>query len=92
MEDFLSPFGRIQLTDERKRHIFRFHPEVRAYRKYFEKTIRRPDMMCRSKYDAAALILYRLINGKYLAVVVKTNQRNFILTAYLTKRIYHKPL
>lgn len=85
---FQSSFGEVELTEERKGHIFRFHPEVRKYQKYFAKTLAVPDSIGRSRFDTAVLIFYRLLQSKkYLAIVIKTNRRNFILTAYLTDKI-----
>lgn len=91
-EQFNSIFGKVELTQERKKHIFEFHPEVRSYRKYFPETLTKPDVIRRSKSDQAVLILYKLLQKKYLAIVIKTNKRNFVLTAYLTDKIQHQSL
>jgi len=92
MERFPTPFGTTELTDERERHIFKFHPDVRLYRKRFAKTLAKPDIIRRSKHDSSVLILYQGISKeKYLAIVTKTNHRNFIITAYLTYKIQHQP-
>lgn len=86
MESFDSPLGSVELTDERLKHILEFHPEIKAYRKYFAKTLGQPDLIRPSKSDNKTFILYKLI-GKYnLAIVIKTNSRNFILTVYLTSK------
>ncbi len=74
------------------RHILAFHPEVKAHRKHFAKTIAESDIVRRSRFDPTVFILYRSISKKYLAIVIKTNQRNFILTAYLTGKIQHNAL
>ena len=90
MERFGSVLGMVDLTEERERHIFVFHPEVKALRKHLAVTLAKPDAMRRSRFDPKVLILYHaLTQKKYLAVAVKTNQRNFILTAYLTDKIQH---
>jgi hypothetical protein len=90
MERFRSQFGPVALTAERKSHIFKFHPEVRRYQEYFVKTIGDPEITHRSKYDLLVLILYRKISRQnYLAIVIKTNKYNFILTAYITNKIRH---
>ncbi|MBI4086819.1 hypothetical protein HY416_02450 [Candidatus Kaiserbacteria bacterium] len=87
-ERFVSPFGTIELTAEREKHIVLFHPEVRGQRKHVNATLAEPEVIRRSRFDPKVFILYRMISqGKYLAVVVKTNHRNFILTAYLTRNI-----
>lgn len=88
MERFASPFGTVDLTTEREKHIVLFHPEVRSQRKHVPATLAEPEIIRRSHFDPKVRILYRMVSqGKYLAVVVKTNQRNFILTAYLTHNI-----
>lgn len=93
MEQFDSVLGTIELTDERKRHIFQFHPEVKALRTQFSNTLSQPDFMRRSRFDPKVFIFYRALpQKKYLAIAVKTDQRNFILTAYLTNKIQHLAL
>lgn len=93
MPEFDSALGRVELTAERIRHIIRFHPEVRLYLRHLPATLARPDFVRRSKFDALVRICYYRLKGqKYLAVVVKTNERNFILTAYITYEIQHQPL
>ena len=87
MERFAMLFGEVELTDEREKHILEHHPEVRAYRKYFTEAIAQPNLIRRSKYDLKVLIFYYLVRKQYLAVVIKTNQRNFILTAYITNKL-----
>ena len=90
---FDSVFGPVKLTDEREKHIFLFHPEIRSQRKYFPLTLAEPEIIRRSRFDPKAFILYRALpQKKYVAIVVKTNQRNFILTAYLTNKIQHQAL
>jgi len=84
-----SPFGPVALTKERWQHIITFHPEVRSARKYLSQAVKDPKITRRSKTDSQILICYRKITtGKYLAVVIKTNARNFILTAYITNKPY----
>lgn len=91
MERFSSQFGEVELTDEREFHIWQFHPDVRSYRKYFAEVITKPELIRRSKYDQQVFILSKLIDkNKHLAIVIKTNKRNFILTAYLTSKIEYK--
>ncbi|MDP3727079.1 MAG: hypothetical protein Q8R35_00380 [bacterium] len=85
--------GEVELTDERWRHILVYHPDVRGFQKQIAATLATPDTIHRSRYDPKVLIFYfRAVRSKYLAVVIKTNRRNFILTAYFTERIQHRPL
>ena len=93
MERFDSALGTVELTDEREQHIFAFHPEVKATRKYFAITLSEANVMRRSRFDPKVFIVYRALSqNKYLAIAVKTNRRNFILTAYLTNKIQHLAL
>ena len=89
MDVFKSLFGKVELTAERWHHIVTFHPEIRSYRKTLQNVFAHPDTVRRSKLDSAVKICYLFIpkRNKYLAVVVKTNTRNFVLTAYLTSKI-----
>ncbi|MBI5470106.1 hypothetical protein HY968_02175 [Candidatus Kaiserbacteria bacterium] len=89
MQHFRSPYGSILLTDERKRHILEFHPEVRMYLRYFVDTLAKPEYESRSVHDAAVVICYQYIprRKRYLAIVVKTGTRPFILTAYLARKL-----
>jgi len=91
MERFNSPdFGEIEFTQERAKHIFTFHPEVRKYRKYFVRAIAQPTFIRKSKSDKMVYILYyRITPREHIAIVIKTNKRNFILTAYATEKISH---
>lgn len=93
MRIFESQFGKVELTMERMKHIFQFHPEVKAYKKLFSKTLKHPNFTKKSKHDEKVIICYqRLVKNKFLAVVVKTNSRNFILTVYLTSKIQRLPV
>lgn len=87
MEVFQSVFGNVELTAERKAHIFKFHPEVKKFVKDFSKTLRGPDTVKKSKFDDKTYIFYRQSKQKFLAIVVKTNHRCFILTAYVTNKL-----
>ena len=87
MKRLESSHGTIELTDERLDHILMFHPEVRGHLKFFSETLARPQSIVLSRRDHAVKIFYSGLRRKRrLAIVVKTNQRNFILTAYLTSK------
>ncbi len=94
MERFDSVLGTVELTEEREQHISQFHPEVKALRTQFPDTLSQPDFMRRSRFDPKVFVLYQTLphKKKYLAIAVETNQRNFILIAYLTNKIQHIPL
>lgn len=85
---FDSPYGIITLTDERKTHIFTFHPDVARCLSYFADTLAHPDIAVVSVHDSTVVICYRLLarRKKYLAIVVKLTKHPFVLTAYLAKK------
>jgi len=90
--EFQSKIGRvIELTQERQKHIFEFHPDVNPYFSRIEQVLEAPSEIRSSRHNPEVLLFYKYFadikSGKYLAVVVKTNQRNFILTCYLTDKI-----
>lgn len=89
---FKSKIGRIiDLSDERKNHIFEYHPDVRNYFDKIGEVLGNPDEIRKSRHDAKVLLFYKffvnLKKEKYLVVVVKINERNFILTYYFTDKI-----
>ena len=82
----------VELTQERANHIFEFHPDVKPYLSGIAATLTNPDEIRRSKHDIEILLFYKKFfiknrRRKYLAVVVKVNERNFVLTCYLTDKI-----
>lgn len=85
---FNSSYGTITLTEERKSHIFTFHPDVIPYLPHFAETLANPDSSIISVHDATVIIYYRFLTRRkrYLAIVVKLTRRPFILTAYLAKK------
>lgn len=54
-------------------------------------TLAEPDYVKRSSSDKKVLLYYRFVRGifqgKHVLVVVKTDDRNFVVTAYITDRI-----
>lgn len=98
---FRSVIGKIvELTLERKKHIIEYHPDVERHFAKIQEVLDSPDEIRKSKHDSKVLLFYKyfvnLKAGKYLAVVIKINKRNFVLTCYLTdkiktgKKIYEK--
>lgn len=90
--EFKSKIGKlIELTQERKNHIWEFHPDVKLHFLKIQEVLENPDQIRKSKYDQEVLLFYKYFgnikDGKYLTVVVKINKRNFILTSYLTDKI-----
>lgn len=86
MKRYRSSIGTIELTDERLKHILVFHPEIRGQLKRFAPTLSEPAFIKTSRRDQTVLIFYGAAGkDKYLAIVVRRNSRNFILTAYLIR-------
>lgn len=81
----------VALTSERRNHIVSKHPELKNYIKKISQVLASPDDIKKSKIDGKALLFYKYFatikGGKYINVTVKINERNFILTAYITDRI-----
>lgn len=85
---FRSSYGTITLTEERKSHIFAFHPDVIPCLSHFAETLANPDSIIASVHDVTVVIYYRFLarRKRYLAIVVKLTKHPFVLTAYLAKK------
>jgi len=89
---FPSASGKtVELTDERRTHILRYHPDVGPFFERIGEVLVHPDELRRSRQDSGVLLFYKfypdILEGKYMVVVVKENERSFILTVYFTKSI-----
>jgi len=81
----------IEITKERWKHVCEQHPEMKSYFDNMIITLDDPDVIRISKSDGTVRLYYRffesLLKGKYILVVVKSNKRNFLVTAYVTDYI-----
>ena len=81
----------MELTDERRAHILLYHPDMATFLDRLAEVLRVPDVLRQSTEDPTVLVHYKyfadILGGKYVAVVVKVDDRRFVLTAYLTRRI-----
>jgi len=72
-------------------HIIQRHPDVIDHLPKIKEILLAPDEIRIDSYDSSVLLFYKFFDrinvGKYLVVIVKTNERNFILTFYSTYRI-----
>ncbi len=89
---FQDCFGRkIELTQERWQHIIKEHPELKKLKSDISEVLLDPDYVKRSKRDKEVEMFYKfksdLYNGKFLLIVIKVNNRCFVLTAYITDTI-----
>jgi len=89
MRYYASPFGRIVLTDERLRHILKFHPDVTSCVRFFEETLETPEHMILSIHDPDAVICYCYLprRKRFLAIVIKTGDHPFVITACLARKM-----
>lgn len=81
----------VQLTSERKLHIEERHPDVIIHLPKVKRVLISPDEIRIDTQDQQVLLFYKYFStidtGKYLVVIVKINERNFILTYYSTYRL-----
>ncbi len=92
MRTLTDCFGhRVRLTQERLTHILE-HSEMRSMQGQIGRVLQHPELVRRSRTDAAANLFYRFyaqttVGGKWLCVVVKYDRNDaFIVTAYLTDK------
>ena len=92
MEIFIDLFNRkIKLSEERKKHILERLEMIGQEHKITE-TLINPEFIKRSMSNKNVNVYYKNypktpVTNKYLAVVVKINGENFVITAYFTDRI-----
>jgi len=92
VERFPSSIGKsVELTDERRQHIYRYHPDLIPFFNRLGEVLAAPDGIRRTFDDPQVLLFYKfypdILEGKYIVVAVKINDRSFILTAYLARRV-----
>ena len=67
------------------------HPVIAPFLERIREVLLRPEGIRRSTYDPEVLLFSRfypdVLGGKHLVVVVKTNERRLVLTAYLARRL-----
>jgi hypothetical protein len=80
----------IVLTQQVRTTILTKHPEVADFIDRLEAVLREPDEIRRSIRDDRVVLYYRyeseILNGKWIVVVVKCVDRNFISTIYATDK------
>ncbi len=92
METVVDLFGRnIEFSGDRWNHACQQHPEISELRDYVIEAIEQPDFIKISLSDKSVCLYYKfyqnVMKGKYILAVVKTNKRNFLITAYVTDYI-----
>lgn len=89
---FIDLFGdEIVLTEDVRAAILAKHPEIVPFISEMSTVLKTPDEIRRSIYDERAVLYYcyreQVLDGKWLVVVVKRIDRNFVSTFYATSRI-----
>ncbi|MBN8591387.1 MAG: hypothetical protein J0M33_06495 [Anaerolineae bacterium] len=81
----------IILTETVRSTILQKHPEVSDFIDQLDVVLAEPDEVRHSKRDDRSILYYRyeaiILNGKWVVVVVKQIDRNFISTIYATDQI-----
>jgi len=85
-------FGnKIKLTLDRLNHILTTHPEIKGLEDKISITLKDPDIIKQSIYESNVHIYYKHYKmkpkEKHLAVVIRINVNNFVITTYITDRI-----
>ena len=76
------------LTQERREHIVRRHPELSNLEREFFDTVLLPDFIIKKPTEECLLVKWQssILNGKFMVVVVKLDvSRSWIITAYLSR-------
>ncbi|MBS4027162.1 MAG: hypothetical protein KGZ58_00875 [Ignavibacteriales bacterium] len=86
-----NPFGEeVILTEIVWQEILQKHPEVKNLISEIERTVSEPDFIKESIYDSRSTLYYtfhsHVFGGKYIVVVVKSVERNYISTIYITNK------
>jgi hypothetical protein len=86
-----SPLGyQVVLTRDRWREIVRFkHPAVATHQKAVRECLENPEGIRASAKDPNVHVYYLTVGRDYLCIVVapQSQDRYFVVTIYLTKRI-----
>lgn len=81
----------VVLADSVRAVILVKHPEVADFIDRIPDVLRSPDEIRRSVHDERTVLYYRyeeaVLGGKWLVVVVKRIDRNFVSTIYATNKI-----
>ncbi len=89
---YIDVFGEeVVLIDEVRGETFNKHPEAKGFVELVETTLKTPDEVRRSSSDNRVMLYYRyassVLSGKWIVVVVKRIDRNYVSTFYATSKI-----
>ena len=83
--------NKVELTNERWKHIVAQHPEVERYYGLIADALREPDLIKRRRHAQDVWLYYKFYStihgGKYLLVAIKNPPKAFVLTCYITDKI-----
>jgi hypothetical protein len=83
--------GEVVLASSVRATILRKHPETVDFIDQLDRVLADPDEVRRSVRDERSVLYYRfeaaVLKGKWLVVVVKRIDRNFVSTVYATDQI-----
>ena len=87
MKEFKDLIGnKVKLTDERLKHILSRHPEISANVNDFSNTLKKPDVIIKSRIDKNIILYHKKYKDYYLVIVVNKAEK-FIITAYLSYKV-----
>jgi hypothetical protein len=91
-EIFTDVFGEtVVLTVQVRSNILQKHPEVNNFIDQLPQVLGDPDELRESTNDSRVVLYYQyqddVLNGKWVVVVVKQIDRNYISTIYATDKI-----
>ena len=80
---------RIRLTKGRwNKIITEKHPMMKEHIDNIQETVKKPDLIRKSRWDEKIYLFYRRSAEYYICVVVKMeNSTGFIITTYMTNKI-----
>ena len=92
MDSFVDCWGQAIFLDEEVRQIvLSKHPEVSQFIDRVVTTLRDPDVVRQSKLTKRSRLYYRffedILRGKFLVVVVKCVDLDFVSTVYITNKV-----
>jgi hypothetical protein len=84
--------GRVELTEERERHIAARHPDLLpAHKERLIEVLLDPDLVRRSRLPNAKLFSRWYTDKKHIVLVVVSEvsptERHWVITAYCTRRL-----
>lgn len=78
----------IRLTDERWKHVVNRHPEIKSYIEKVKTTIKDPEILVSNPYHPYEKYYHHFFPRlKNYIIVILEQQKGFIITAYIARKI-----